>query len=1297
MNRGLLPRLLRPLRRSLSLAGLSLLGIVSAAQAQNPVLHGLGTITFNPAAPVTLTGFSAGDQFLLRINPVDGTAISPTGQQQEVKTQFGTISIPAPLKISYAVPPSATQTLVGFDYRPNTGQAYALGYDAANQNAATTNAQLYTLNTTTGLATPVGSAMFLELGSTNRIGFDFNPTVDRIRVVSMNDNNYRLNPSTGEIIKDGTITYPDRVPADPGIGSVAYTNSYIGATSSTLLGLDETDTAAQAGLLGQFSVPNLGTISNNPAPVQSLLNGNRPDGTVSFADQPIRETRALDFDIYFDPSTRLNKGYLLEVTNMGASNIYAYNLTSGRADRIGNTLPKGLPLEIRDIAAQTDAPTAPAQQGQLLYALAAGNLIEFDSQNPNNIRRAVNFGAGIMAGQTVVGFDFRPASAVPAAGTGAVTPVLYALGYNPDPAVSTNNASLYTVDLTTGLSTPVGAGPFTLNLGNTTVDIGFDFNPTVDLIRVTSAANRANYRLNPVTGAPVSTDGTLTNDISGVAYTNNDNNANTGTALYGYDQTNNFLVLATPLDGLPAGTNAANAGTYRNVGTTGSGITVNPGVDFDIFTDNAATPATNTAFLVASTLGSATDNLYAVNLVSGSVAPIGENGGRIGLGGNYTALAALPTASPVVNLLSLTLTWNGSVSPTWSDANNWTPARVPTSADDVIIPGENTPNEPIVSGTQQARSVTLTTGAVLTTANGGRLQVAGNFINNGGTVEGAGTGQIELTGTSSAVKTIGGTTATNFFNLTISSTGGAALSATTGVRRLLSLTTNLTTNDRTLTLLSTNGSEQGQVFNNGGAVVGAVTVQRSIDGGLNAQNIGYRHYATPVNNSDIKDLNSTSGSGFTAVLNTNTNYNTAAVPRAERPFPNVLAYNQDRVTGEAAAQTGFESEFDKGFFVPTSLEIGRGYSVNIADDVTVDFVGTLNNGPYSRTGLRRTGSFADNGFHFLGNPYPSALDWTKVGRSQVEPALFVFKSTGQYAGYYTGFNNGKSVSDGTDPSRIGNGILPVGQGFFVRAIEGATNGSVTFTNAARLTTYDATPFQRGAADQRPTLTLALRTAAGRGEQTMIYFEPGATADYDAAYDATHLNGPGAALSLATQGNLSINGRAALSGTDVLVALELRAAAAGPYVLSADELTNLPAGYHAYLRDAVTGTYTDLAAQPRLTLALTGAAADAGRFAVLFSRQSQVLASAPAALAQLATVFPNPARGTASLLLPAALRGGKAIPVQVLNSLGQVVLSRTLPAQGAPVLELPLTGLTPGIYLVRAQTAAGQVVKRLTVQ
>jgi hypothetical protein len=92
-----------------------------------------------------------------------------------------------------------------------------------------------------------------------------------------------------------------------------------------------------------------------------------------------------------------------------------------------------------------------------------------------------------------------------------------------------------------------------------------------------------------------------------------------------------------------------------------------------------------------------------------------------------------------------------------------------------------------------------------------------------------------------------------------------------------------------------------------------------------------------------------------------------------------------------------------------------------------------------------------------------------------------------------------------------------------------------------------------------------------------------------------------------------------------------------------------------------------------------------------------LGTAAARTTPVAQLFPNPAHGTATLLLPVALRGTTATAVSVVDNLGRTVLTRTLAAGNAETLELPLSGLAAGVYSVQARTASGLVAKRLVVQ
>jgi len=93
---------------------------------------------------------------------------------------------------------AAQERLLGIDYRVARGQLYGLG----------SSGQLYRINTQDGTLTPVGTPNPLPaLDRAKEWGFDFNPTVDRIRVVNDAGFNLRLHPDTGAVV-DGNADQP---------------------------------------------------------------------------------------------------------------------------------------------------------------------------------------------------------------------------------------------------------------------------------------------------------------------------------------------------------------------------------------------------------------------------------------------------------------------------------------------------------------------------------------------------------------------------------------------------------------------------------------------------------------------------------------------------------------------------------------------------------------------------------------------------------------------------------------------------------------------------------------------------------------------------------------------------------------------------------------------------------------------------------------------------------------------------------------------------------------------------------
>jgi hypothetical protein len=514
---------------------------------------------------------------------------------------------------------TAGQTLVGLDSRPNTGELFALGY-----NPTGTQAQLYTINRTTGAATAVGAALTLNLGTeTTRIGFDFNPTVDRIRVTGNNRSNFRLNPNNGALAAtDGNLAYAAadaNTAQTPGIGSVAYSNSYIGSTATVLYDIDEANSRYTT-----QNPPNDGILNS-----RETLSGN------------LATALATDLDIYFNPTTSTNSAYLSVATGTVAApttQLYTLDvLTGANLTAVGNLGPAG--TLVTDIAFAINRPaTLPAITGQLAYALAGTNLLSFDTSAPNIIRTSVGI-TGVDATQTIVGMDVRP-----------LNNALYILGYN----AATQTGQLYALNATTGAATSI-SGSLALALG--TGDISFDFNPTVDRIRVVGA-NRNNYRLNPVTGTVAATDGpvayttgTNTPTIGAVAYTNSFTGADatSGTTLYNYDQVLNVLNTQSTA-------NPPADGQLTTIGA--SGITVNtisPSVDMDIYSTGVGI---NMAYLVANTGTSLNSSLYTLNLTTGAATLVGAIGNGstvrdIAIAGPTGVVTGTRPAAEVATALSL--------------------------------------------------------------------------------------------------------------------------------------------------------------------------------------------------------------------------------------------------------------------------------------------------------------------------------------------------------------------------------------------------------------------------------------------------------------------------------------------------------------------------------------------------------------------------------------------------------------------------------------------------------------------
>ena len=244
----------------------------------------------------------------------------------------------------------ASEKLLSIDYRPATGELYALS------NAS----KLYIINTTTVAARVVNATAFTPAITGSVASIDFNPTVDRLRLVTNSGQNLRLNPETGAVVAtDGAINGV----SNASISGIAYTNSKAGAATTVLYDVDATTTK-----LYKQDPPNNGAL----AEIGSL--------GVSFAGQ-------VAFDISGD-----NTAALIAAQNGTANTLYLLNITTGAATKIGT-----LPEVVLDIAIPTE---------MVAYAVDnSNNLLLFNPENPMPVSKTIT---GLQTGEAVLGIDFRP-------------------------------------------------------------------------------------------------------------------------------------------------------------------------------------------------------------------------------------------------------------------------------------------------------------------------------------------------------------------------------------------------------------------------------------------------------------------------------------------------------------------------------------------------------------------------------------------------------------------------------------------------------------------------------------------------------------------------------------------------------------------------------------------------------------------------------------------------------------------------------------------------------------------------
>ena len=255
-------------------------------------------------------------------------------------------------------------------------------------------------------------------------------------------------------------------------------------------------------------------------------------------------------------------------------------------------------------------------RAETIVALTSGNrLLFFDSASPGTVQKF--FTTTTVGNEALKAIDFRPS-----------TGNFYGMGAS---------GRFYSLNLTT----LAGSVPPAVPVTPPGASFGFDFNPVVDLMRVTSDAD-SNFRFNPDTGEIAQQD-------SNLAYAAGDSHAGGNPTIVGSAYTNNFSGAgATVLYDIDSGFDtlvvqiSPNTGLLNTVGPLG--VDTSDQVGFDI--------SQGTGVAYASLTVGGTAGLYTINLASGAATLVGNIGNTGSLAGETIVDIAVPTATRLLNISS---------------------------------------------------------------------------------------------------------------------------------------------------------------------------------------------------------------------------------------------------------------------------------------------------------------------------------------------------------------------------------------------------------------------------------------------------------------------------------------------------------------------------------------------------------------------------------------------------------------------------------------------------------------------
>ncbi len=608
-----------------------------------------------------------------------------------------------------------------------------------------------------------------------------------------------------------------------------------------------------------------------------------------------------------------------------------------------------------------------------------------------------------------------------------------------------------------------------------------------------------------------------------------------------------------------------------------------------------------------------------------------------------------------------TSTWVGGTASgpkNWNKAANWSPAGIPGSSTNVIIPAGLTNYPTITTGTGSLSllsvnniTINATSGTALTVPTGFTLIVGGTITTSGGLID-ARFGTIDMQGL--AAQTIGGSyfvsaTINNLSNSNSNLVSGLSISNSLNITGVLTLSdfSMLTTNNNLVLVSNAGGTAVVAAIDEDGlgtplaSIVGNVTVQRYYPAHRR-----WRLITAPVQSSSAPTISAAWQEGGQSIAGSTSDpapgFGTHISGPASGTFVSSTGYDQSSTNSPSIAML---ADANSWFSLPnttsTLVTAYQGYMLFVRGDRSFPiYTGTASTLATS-TILRTTGALntgqvsipVSSGFNVIGNPYAATVNFNGISASNALLSTNTFFlwdpnigsadniSTSGTGGWVTlttdgagGYLAAPDPTSGSFPHPFDiNGDIQSGAAFVVQT-SGA--GSVVIDESDKVsdgTDNDSYLFRPALGGNPVAQVSTLRTTLYSTDTANAYLADGALNEFSSSYtnninwnkDVKKIFGFNERLFILKNGqNLAIE-KSALPQAGDTVHLSIGSLKASPYQLVIATKNFTRPDIKASLIDSFTNTATPILlgdTSTTVNFSVTGAPASyaAARFSIVFA-------------------------------------------------------------------------------------------------